>query len=117
MRTKVANLTANGRSEPITVNIARSDGEAALTTTVFAFGTFGSGTLALEVSPDGGSTWIPVTESGIAVALTSDGVRNVKTQSSSGNSSNNGEADFPVTISVILSGSTAPTIEVVFYHT
>ncbi|MEY9185317.1 hypothetical protein [Bradyrhizobium sp. USDA 313] len=60
------NLTANGATTPI----PWSGGIG----TVAAWGTFGGGTLALEMSPDNGATWIAVDRSGDTyVTFTEDG--------------------------------------------
>lgn len=40
-----------------------------------AYGTFGGGTCKLQMSPDGGTTWVDVTnDAGTAVSLTSAGL-------------------------------------------
>jgi hypothetical protein len=45
---------------------------------VFAYGTFGGGTVALEASPDGGTTWVTVQDvAGAAVSFTANGNKNV----------------------------------------
>ena len=58
-----------------------ADGDSAVHTgqgglrTVVAWGTFGGGTLTLQMSPDGGTTWLSL---GADVEFTADGVANVQ---------------------------------------
>ena len=67
---------------------------------VAAFGTFGSGSLAFELSYDDGATWFAATNSlGEAAAISANGALNIEV----------GTADFRLT----LSGATAPNINVV----
>lgn len=45
--------------------------------TCYAFGTFDGGTAELQFSPDGGNTWIPLTDAnGSAIPLTGNGAIN-----------------------------------------
>lgn len=67
---------------------------------VAAFGTFSGGSLAFELSYDGGVTWFAATDSsGDAASLGADGALNIEV----------GTADFRLT----LSGATAPDINIV----
>lgn len=50
------NLTANGATAPV----QWSGGEGA----AYAWGTFGGGTVTLQLSPDGGTTWFNVDRPG-----------------------------------------------------
>jgi hypothetical protein len=85
------NLTADGSTAALqttgTVNVA-------------AFGTFGGGTLTIQASYDGGSTYFALTDAnGAAGAFTADGAYNIEV----------GEADIRFT----LAGATSPNIDVV----
>lgn len=80
-----AQLSADGSSVKSNIPV---DSEYSL----FAFGSFGGGTLTFEASPDGGTTWL------LVVAFTSNG------RSSHYLSAN--EA-----VRVTLSGATTPTID------
>lgn len=65
-----------------------------------AFGTFGGGSLAFELSYDNGTTWFPATNAlGDAATISSDGALNVEV----------GTADLRLT----LSGATSPDIDIV----
>lgn len=64
-----------------------------------AFGTFGGGTLTIQLSYDSGTTWIAATDgSGSAGAFTADGTLNVEV----------GEALLRLT----LAGATSPDIDI-----
>lgn len=78
--------------------------------TVYVFGgggnDFGSGTVSLLVSPDGGTTFMPVlNQAGTAVTFTADGAINYEIYA-------NGDpiASSTVKIRLLLTGSTAPTV-------
>ena len=61
--------TVDGQSTVVNLN-TRVNGEYFMA----ASGGFGGGTLAAEVSPDGGTTWVPVRErDGTAAVLTTPG--------------------------------------------
>jgi len=67
---------------------------------VAAFGTFSGGSLAFELSYDGGTTWFAATDSsGESAAISENGALNIEV----------GTADFRLT----LSGATAPDINIV----
>ena len=71
-------VTANGRSELITLISRRAGGGDAINFTAGVQGTFGAGTATLQISFDDGTTWIDVTnDSGTAIAFTANGARNV----------------------------------------
>jgi hypothetical protein len=79
--------------------------------TAFVYGTFGSGTVTLHVSPDGGTTKVPLLNTaGTAISIATAGAM-VRTQLA-GNESFNGQA---MKIYATLSGSTAPALNVVIY--
>lgn len=78
-------LSADGSTAPVNVPL---DG----TYSLFAFGTFGTGTLTIEASPDKGTTWFAV------VAFTANG------RESHYLSANE-------IIRATLSGATAPTVD------
>lgn len=71
-------LTANGSTPSFTLNgfsqlpVTTIEGVSAVSVPWFATGSFGSGTLVLQVSPDGGTTWFTVqaglTAAGLQVA-------------------------------------------------
>lgn len=60
------NLSANGKSGVLTVT------DSAKSVVIVASGTFGSGTLGIEISPDDGTTWVPV--EGASNTLTKAGI-------------------------------------------
>ncbi len=94
-------LTADGRSEAITMQNARSGGDSTKKT-VFVEGDFGTGTATLQVSSDKGATWVDVTnDAGAAVAFTSSGVRELSILSC---------ALKPVLVSIDLVGAAAPNV-------
>lgn len=97
-----ATLTADGRTTAFPYINTRADGN--IWATVFVYGTFGSGTATVQVSPDAGTTWIDVEDDGgSVVSFTADGARNVRLASDAGE---------PVLISVDLSGATSPDLTV-----
>ena len=55
--------TAGGPSIPVKAgdDYGRADGVYAFT--LYYYGTFGSGTVALQASPDGGTTWVTIPSS------------------------------------------------------
>ena len=59
---------------------------------------FGSGTINLETTPDGGTTWIPISRNGIALTYTSNAVDQISGLIAQG---------FP--IRATLTGSTSPS--------
>lgn len=79
-------LTADGAAS----SVAWQGGEG----TLIAYGTFGSGTVALQFSPDNGNTWIDA-----GVSLTADG---------------HGAFDLPAGVSLRanLSGASSPSVNV-----
>jgi hypothetical protein len=70
------NLTTNTSTTPLEYNRINSErGEDA---TIAAYGTFGGGTLTIEVSFDEGTTWIALKKSdGILLEITEAEVHNV----------------------------------------
>lgn len=73
---------------------------------VYASGTFGGGSLAIEISNDGGSTWFAATDSSGSVSFTSPGSARLFLL---GN--NNPVASSQIKIRGNLSGSTTPSLK------
>lgn len=78
--------------------------------TVYVFGgggnNFGSGTVTLQASPDGGTTYIDIPDqSGVAITFTVNGMINFELYANA-----NPIAAERVKIRLALSGSTAPTV-------
>jgi len=70
-------VTADGNSTEITWKQSRK--EAPNRATLWVIGTFDSGTVTLQSSPDGGTTFVDVPDAvGAAVAFTSDGMTNIE---------------------------------------
>jgi len=70
--------------------------------TVAAWGTFGGGTLTMEMSPDGGTTWIALDPSGSTVnTFTANGVGNF-------------QINIDCLVRATLSGATTPSVNVKF---
>jgi hypothetical protein len=77
--------------------------------TVFVYGTFGSGTLKLQASPDGGTTKIDLPNlSGTAISVTANGIYNI--QLGNGNALG---AD--IILYAVLTGATNPSLTVAIY--
>ena len=64
-------LAADGQTAE--VSLSNPNNGANIFQNVYAFGTFGAGTATLQVSPDGGTTWIDVTDGISTVSFTSNG--------------------------------------------
>lgn len=100
-------VTANGNTD-ITWKPSRKETPNRASVYVFGGGgnDFGSGTVTLQVSPDGGTTFIDVPDQvGSAIIFSSDGVTNFELYG-------NGN-DIPtekVVLRLALAGSTSPTI-------
>lgn len=95
-------LAANGNSEEKTWSPMRKG--APTRGTVWATGTFGGGSLALEGSPDSGTTWVAIPDqAGSPVAFTENGLINIELYANS--------ADTKVRL--VLTGATAPSINIV----
>jgi hypothetical protein len=99
-------LTGNGSTSG--ANIVNPNNGTDIFQTVSASGTFGSGTLTIEQSVDGGSTWFDVTDSVGTVTFTADGA--VRTFLL-GN--NDPVAAEQIQIRGTLAGSTSPSLTVV----
>jgi len=77
--------------------------------TVSVYGPFGGGTATFQSSPDGGSTWIDVLDSGgLAVSFIADGEKNFQIASSS----NDPIPDRQRKLRVDLVGSTSPSLTI-----
>lgn len=96
-------LSANGSTDA--ADIVNPNNGATPYQMFGASGTFGGGTLALEMSVDGGTTWFAVTDSVGAVELTAAGavITNIL-----------GDNDIPAVVKMrgTLSGATSPSIVV-----
>lgn len=76
--------------------------------TLFCYGTFGSGTVALKWSPDGGTTKLDLVSGGVPITFTANGSTNIELGVGDTNSTQ------PI-IYAVTTGSTAPDITVGFY--
>lgn len=107
MARHIANLTADGRSTAFPMYQARSGGDSSLKE-IYVQGTFGSGTATLQVSADGGTTWVDATDdNGTSITFAANGVRNVQISS---------DAQAPVLISINLAGSTSPDLNLIIFE-
>lgn len=97
-------LTADGSTSG--GNIKNPDNAASIYQMVAASGDFGSGTLAVEMSVDGGTTYFAVTDSSGAVTLTDDGAVRTFLLGPSRN-----QTAQQVKIRLTLSGATNPDID------
>ncbi len=101
-------LTADGATDAVTWT--NPNNGTLPVGTCHAFGTFGSGTVTLQVSPDNGSTWIDILdEVGNPVAFTANGSKNFTIASTS----NNPIASEITRLRFNLAGSTAPSLTLV----
>jgi hypothetical protein len=101
----LTSFTANNQSTQI-CEIKKTRREASFyINTILAYGTFGSGSLAFYVSPDGGTTKIPLTNSpgGTGIALTANGMIG----NQFGHSSSNTQT---MTMWATLTGATSPSL-------
>jgi len=98
-------VTTNTESSTITLINPRSGGDSVFKT-IGIQGTFGSGTATLEVTIDGGTTWIPFTSAGAAVEYTVNDVRNMRVCS---------DAKEPIKLRFALTGATTPSIQMIVY--
>lgn len=74
--------------------------------TVCAYGTFGSGTLILQISPDGGTTKLTIKDNNsVAISLTASGTANIELLTGSKNTDG-------LQLYATLTGSTNPSITV-----
>lgn len=101
-------LTADGRSDAFPIYNAHDRGGGATLNTVIVQGSsFGGGTATLQLSADGGSTWIDAVDStNSVVQFTGNGARNVTLAS---------EAAQPIQLSINLAGATSPNISFIIY--
>lgn len=104
-------LTADGRSTTVSLNSRRDgSGDGEITKTVFLTGTFGGGTATIQVSPDGGTTWVDALDSGLNVAaFTSDGYANITLQGTEAG------AKVPALLSVDLASSSSPDLDITVF--
>lgn len=100
------NITAD--SSTLLCSVTKPIGLDRYFATVSVFGTFGSGTVTLQYSPDGGSTKIDVTQNGTAVTFTANGGRNVEL----GFSNKLGEE---ILLYATMAGSTTPDVDVIVH--
>jgi hypothetical protein len=74
---------------------------------VMAYGNFGSGTLTLAVSPDGGTTFLPLKDkTGAAISLTSNGYANIEICGFTNNNTH------PLQVHAVLTGATSPNLNI-----
>lgn len=107
-------VSANGNTD-ITWKPARKETPNRATLYVFGGGgnNFGSGTVALQISPDGGTNAVPFRDqSGTAVQFTDDGFVNFEVYANANPIS--GEV---VKIRLALTGATSPTIRYIIDDT
>lgn len=101
-------ITGNGNTIVISGSHRRRDATDLLVT-ILTSGSHGGGTIAWNLSPDGGTTLIPITTSpGSAVTTTAATSFNVGLGNSSANSQN-------LSIVAVMSGSTSPSVTVRAY--
>ena len=101
-------FTANNQSSRLFDVIRRHDASHFIAT-IMAYGTWGSGTLSFYLSPDGGTTKIPMQDfSGAQQTLTADGSFNPNLGNSSGNND-------VLSVWATLTGATTPSITVKTY--
>jgi len=107
-------VTTNTRSQAFPLQSPRGEGEAAILKTIFVQGTFDTATATLQVSADGGVTFVDVTdESGAAVAFTANGARNIKISSDVGT----GPGHFPVKLAMnVASVGGSTSIQMIVYE-
>ena len=78
--------------------------------TIFCTGTFGSGTVTIKLSPDGGTTKVDAADAAGTVAFTAAGVKNLETGYGSNNSTDDG-----IKVYASLAGSTNPDINITVF--
>jgi hypothetical protein len=97
------NFTADGTTDSVNLNNIRGLGENIYTVCVYG-STFGSGTVTVTVSPNDGSTDIPLLDSaGTALTFTANGIRNFLLNSDPQN---------PLSVSAALTGSANPNVNI-----
>ena len=74
--------------------------------TYHAYGTFDSGTVAVQVSPDGGTTWIDNIDAGSALTFSAAESRSIESNSDEQN---------PVYLGFNLTGATSPDLNITVY--
>lgn len=100
-------VTISGNGDTQICNIKRPSGADNWVGTVFIYGTFGSGTITLQLSPNAGTTKITAKDSsGTAVTATANDIRVIPV---SGTGSSNSEN---ISIWVNMAGSTSPSVTV-----
>lgn len=96
-------VTADGNSNFTWLSLRK---EVQNNGSLFVYGNFGGGTVAVNISPDGGVTFIPMLDQlGNAVSFTSDGMQNFYL-----NGCSNPIEDQQVVIQFALTGSTSPSL-------
>lgn len=98
------NITADGNTSGASIN--NPNNGANIFQVIYASGDFGSGTLTVQISNDGGTTWYAATDSTGSVTLTDDGA--VRTFLLG---SNDPVSSTQVKIRLNLSGATNPDID------
>ena len=96
-------LTANGRESLRLYN--HPTGQANRVSYI-ASGTFDSGTVSVQLSPDAGSTWVDNIDNGSPVAFTAADARAIEA---------NSDSNAPVVLGFNLTGATSPSITIKVY--
>lgn len=87
-------------------SVGRGTGKDAYEVTVFAYGSFGSGTVTIQASPDAGTTKVTLKDvAGSTVSITTPDVYNIRT----GFAGINGQE---IELYATMSGSTTPSVTV-----
>lgn len=100
----VKNITGNER---VTFELRPSRLGGLSNYTVSVSGTFGSGTVAFQMSPDGGTTWIALSDASGAVTLTTDDVKQIQLES---------DSKTPAQLGFNMTGATSPDVDVIVYN-
>ena len=94
-------LTANGRSDTLTVKNSPRGNGSNITKTIFVTGDFRTGTATLQATLDDGTTWFNVTNASGNVEFTEDSGVNIDIAS---------DAENPVKVAINLTGATSPNL-------
>lgn len=101
--------TITGNGNTVIVNTHRRRDATDLLVTITTTGSHGGGTIAWNISPDGGATLIPITTSpGVSVTTNASTSFNVNLGNTSANTEN-------LQIVAVMSGSTSPNVTVRAY--
>jgi len=100
-RHDLGTLTADGSTTGRKIYNSRMGKED--TYNVYVFGTFGSGTVTVETSPDSGTTYVSVGSDGV---FTANGQVQLTLKS---------DAETPVLIRATIAGSTSPDVDITLF--